>query len=90
MKEIGMLTFKQPRLGVILEERIVEHSVPELKGQVSFECGSRYGPLKTILTTMWELMKPSWCPHPNAGFIWNVTADVVLEFDDDGILCDVA
>ena len=31
-------------------------------------------------------MKPLWCPHPNAGLIWDVTADVVLELDIDGIL----
>ena len=33
---------------------------------------------------MCELMKPSWCPHPNDGLIWNVTEDVVLELDDYG------
>ena len=55
VKEIGM--------GIILEERVVEPSVPELKRQVSFECGSGDGPLKTNFVTMWELMKPSWCPH---------------------------
>ena len=27
VKEIGMLTFEQPKLGVILEERVVELSV---------------------------------------------------------------
>ena len=58
MKEIGMLTFEQLRLGVILEERVVEPSVPELKGQMSFECGSWDGPLYTCLVTMWELTKP--------------------------------
>ena len=70
IKETGMLMVEQPKLGIILEERVVEPSVPELKGQVSFDCGSWDGPLKTSLVTMWELMKPSWCPHPNAGLIW--------------------
>ena len=55
VKQIGMLTFEQPRLGVILEERVVELSVPELKRQVSFECDSWYGPLKTSLVKIWEL-----------------------------------
>ena len=50
---------EQPKLGIILEERVVEPSVPELKGQVSFDCDSWDGPLKTSLVTMWELMKPS-------------------------------
>ena len=29
-------------------------------------------------------------PHPNAGLIWDVTADVVLELDDDGSLHDLS
>ena len=44
VKEIGMLMMEQPRLGIVLEERVVEPSVPELKGQVSFDCGSWDGP----------------------------------------------
>ena len=79
IKETGMLMVEQPKLGIILEERVVEPSVPELKGQVSFDCGSWDGPLKTSLVTMWELMKPSWCPHPNAGLIWDMTADITLD-----------
>ena len=45
IKETGMLMVEQPKLGVISEERVVEPSVPELKGQVSFDCGSWDGPL---------------------------------------------
>ena len=44
IKETGMLIVEQPKLGIILEERVVEPSVPELKGQVSFDCGSWDGP----------------------------------------------
>ena len=69
---------------------MVEPSVPELKGQVSFDCGSWDGPLKTSLVTMWELMKPSWCPHPNAGLIGDMTAGVTLDLDDDASLHDLA
>ena len=60
------------------------------EGQVSFDCGSWDGPLKTSLVTMWELMKPSWCPHPNAGLIWDMTADITLDLNDDAILHDLA
>ena len=35
-KETGMLMVEQPKLGIILEERLVEPSVHELKGQKSF------------------------------------------------------
>ena len=90
IKETGMLMVEQPKLGIILEERVVEPSVPELKGQVSFDCGSWDGPLKTSLVTMWELMKPSWCPHPNTGLIWDMTVDITLDLDDDASLHDLA
>ena len=90
VKETGMLMVEPPKLGIISEERVVETSVPELKGQVSFDCGSWGGPLKTSSVTMWELMKPSWCPHPNAGLIWDMTADVTLDLDDGAILHDSA
>ena len=43
------LMVEQLKLGIILEERVVEPSVPQLKGQVSFECGSWDGSLKTSL-----------------------------------------
>ena len=78
-----MLMVEQPKLGIILEERVVKPSVPGQKGQVNFDCGSWHGPLKTSLLTIWELMKPSWCPHPNAGLIWDMTADVTLDLEDD-------
>ena len=69
---------------------MVEASVPELKGQVSFECGSWDGPLTTSLVTMWELMKPSWCPHPITDLIWDMTADVAYDLDDDARMHDLA
>ena len=88
IKETGMLMMEQPKQGIILGERVVEPSVRELKGKVSFGCGSCDGPLKTSLVNMWELMKPSWCPHPNAGLIWDMTADFTLDLDDDASLHD--
>ena len=90
VKETGMLMVKQPKLGIILEERVVEPSIPELKGPVSFDCDSWDVPLKTSLVTMWELIKPSWCPHPNAGLIWDMTANIRLDLDDDASLHDLA
>ena len=90
VKETGMLMVEQPKLGFVLEERVFEPSVSELKGQVSFDFGSWDGPLKTSLVTMWELMKPSWCPHPNAGLIYDMTADIMLDLDDDASLHDLA
>ena len=85
-----MLTVEQPKMGIILKERVVKPWAPELKRQASFECGSWDGPLRTSLVTMWELIKPSLCPHPNAGLIWDMTADVKLDLDYDGSLHDLA
>ena len=42
--------------------------------------------LKDQLSNNPRLMKPSWCPHSNSCLILDVTADVVLEMDDDGSL----
>ena len=39
---------------------------------------------------MWEHMKPSWCPHPNAGLIWDMTADITLDLNDDASWHDLA
>ena len=33
VKETGILMAEQPKLGIILEERVVEPSVPELEGK---------------------------------------------------------
>ena len=89
VKETGMLMAEQPKLGIVLEERVVEPSVTELKEQVSFDCGSWDGPLKTSLVTMWEPMKPSWCPHPNSGLIWDMTADIALDLYDGASIHDL-
>ena len=69
---------------------MVEPSVPKLEGQLSFECGSWDGPPKDSLVTIWELMKPSWSPSPNASLIRDVTADIELEESDDESLHDLA
>ena len=46
---------------------------------------------------MWDLMKPSWCPNPNESWcqnpehlIWDLTAEVELEENDDESLHDLA
>ena len=85
-----MITSEQLQLGLILEERVVEPSVPKMEGQVNFECGSWDGPLKTSRVTMWELMKPSWCPNPNMRLIWDFTVDVELEENVDKSRLDLA
>ena len=74
-----MLTLEQSRMEMTPDKRVVKPSVTEVKGQVSSECDSWEGQLITSLITMWEIMNPTWCPKTNAGFVWDVTADVVLK-----------
>ena len=38
---------------------------------------------------MWELMKPSWCPSPNANSIMRATQDVQRELNSDCNLRDL-
>ena len=90
VRELETITSEQLQFGAILEERVIEPSVPQLEGQVGFEFGSLDGPLKTSLVTMWELMKPSWCPFPNAGLIWDLTAEIELDGNDDDSLHNLA
>ena len=71
---------------IILDLWVERVKETELKGQVSFECGSWDGPLKSSLVTMWKFMKPSWCTHPNAALILDMTADIALDLDDDASL----
>ena len=40
--------------------------------------------------TKWELMKPLWCPNPNAGLIWDLTTYVELEENEDESLLGLA
>ena len=87
---MGMITSEQLQLGIILEERMVKPSVSKLKAQVSFECGSWKDPLKNSLLTKWELLILSWCPNPNSGLKWELTADIELEESDDESLHDLA
>ena len=47
-------------------------------------------PLKTSFVTMWELMKPSWCPNPNAGLVCDLTAEVEQEGNIDESIHDLA
>ena len=90
VREIGMIKSEQLLLEITFDEQVVEPLGPKLEGQVRFECGSWDGPLKTSLVMMLELMKPSWCPNPNLGLIWNLIADVELGENDDESLHDLA
>ena len=56
----------QTKLGLVLEEKVATPSVPESDQRVEFGLGFSDELLRTSLMVVWELMRPSWCPSPNA------------------------
>ena len=46
--------------------------------------GNGNGMLITNLGTVWKLLRPSWCPHPHASLIEEVTERVRLSPTKDG------
>ena len=63
----------QAKLGLVLEEEVTAPSVPKSDKRVEFGLGFSDELLKTSLMAVWELMKPSWCPSPNADSILRAT-----------------
>ena len=64
-------------------------SVPKLGNRVEFGFGFLDELLRTSLMVVWELMKPSWCPSPNANSILRATQDVQRELNSDSNLRDL-
>ena len=67
---------QQAKLELVLEEKVTAPSVPKLDNRVEFGLGFSDELLRTSLMVVWELMKPSWCPSPNADSILRATQDV--------------
>ena len=67
---------QQTKLGFVLDEKVIAPSVPKSDSRVEF--GLRFSDelLKTSLMVVWVLMKPLWCPSPNADSILRATQDV--------------
>ena len=59
----------QTKLGLVLEEKVAAPSVPESDKRVEFGLGFPDELLRTSLMVVWELMRLSWCPSPNADSI---------------------
>ena len=57
--------------------------------RVEFGLGFSDELLRTSLMAVWELMKPSWCPSPNADSILRATQDVQRELNADCNLRDL-
>ena len=78
----------QTKLGLVLEEKVAAPSVPESDKRVEFGLGFSDELLRTSLMVVWELMRPSWCPSPNADSILQATQDVQRELNADFNLRD--
>ena len=80
---------QRTKLGIVLEENVTAPSVPKSDNRVEFGLGFSDELLRTSLMVVWELMKPSWCPSPNADSILRATQDVQRELNSDCNLRDL-
>ena len=80
---------EQNKLGLVLEEKVTAPSVPKSDNQVGFGLGFSEKLLRTSLMVVWELMKPSWRPSPNADSILRATQDVQGELNSGCNLHDL-
>ena len=74
---------QQTKLELVLEEKVTAPSVPKSDNRVEFGLGFSDELLRTSLMVVWELMKPSWCPSPNADSILRATQDVQRELNSN-------
>ena len=71
--EIDTVERERPSLGLILERTPEVISVPRSSKRVELKMGNGNGMLTTNLGVVWKLLRPSWCPHPHASLIEEVT-----------------
>ena len=74
---------ERPSLGLILERTPEVISVPRSSKRVELKMGNGNGVLTTNLEVVWKLLRPSWCPHPHASLIEEVTERVRLAPTED-------
>ena len=76
--EIDSREREKPSLGLLLETTPKVITVPRSNKRVELKMGNGNGMMTTILGTVWKLLRPSWCPHPHASLIEEVTERVRL------------
>ena len=81
--EIDTVERERPSLGLILEKTPEVISVPRSSKRVELKMGNGNGMLVTNLGVVWKLLRPSWCPHPHASLIEEVTERVRLAPAED-------
>ena len=75
---IDSMEKEKPSLGLLLETKPKVISVPRSSKRVELKMGNGNGMMTTNLGTVWKLLRPSWCPHPHASLIEEVTERVRL------------
>ena len=80
--EIDTVERERPSLGLILKKAPEVISVPHSSKRVE-KMGNGNGMLVTNLGVVWKLLRPSWCPHPHASLIEEVTERVRLAPAED-------
>ena len=58
-------------------------SVPGSSKRVELKMGNGNGMLITNLGVVWKLLRPSWCPHPHASLVEEVTERVTRAPTED-------
>ena len=81
--EIDPVERERPSLALILERTPEVISVPRSSKRVELRMGNGNGTLTTNLGVVWKLLRPSWCPHPHASLIEEVTERVRLAPTED-------
>ena len=75
---IDSMEREKPSLGLLLEATPRVISVPRSSKRVELRMGNGNGMMTTNLGTVWKLLRPSWCPHPHASLVEEVTERVRL------------
>ena len=70
---INSMEREKPSLGLLLEATPKVISVLRSSKRVELRMGNGNGMMTTNLGTVWKLLRPSWCPHPHASLIEEVT-----------------
>ena len=69
---------EKPSLGLLLEATPKVIGLPRSSKRVELRMGNGNGMMTTNLGTVWKLLRPSWCAHPHASLIEEVTERVKL------------
>ena len=76
--KIDSMEREKPSLGLLLETTPKIKNVPRSNKRVELKMGNGNGMMTPNLGTVWKLLRTSWCPHPHASLIEEVTERVWL------------